>query len=381
MIRRRLSTGALRAAPSAASIVPVPLARALVDAAPQRGLASAVLLNSNRNWKSETVATIKAELKRRGLSQTGNKATLVSRISSAEASAFLPPVPPVPSALLQTRPRALSTTPRALAGKQADAAAPVASTGPQISSQRTEAAKPEPIKPEDLSVAPGLPASKDAGKGVGEKLDVKLPSPKAEEEADQEIPTLPDNFSASSPAEPEPAPSGSAAPKVMTVASAATHPAGGPVHGVHAASDAHTTETAEPDAHADADADAALVPNDAFRLGPVLSSLLAGPTAAWRTLAGAVPSVSAPEAKDGEAEYKKEDRPLDANERTGLYILGGIVASAFLLGGAPKSRGHDHEHAHGHAHAAAAADDKNKGDATWEKASGAGVVGHGARKD
>jgi hypothetical protein len=36
-------------------------------------LASAVLLNSQRNWKGETVVALKGELKKRGLSQTGNK--------------------------------------------------------------------------------------------------------------------------------------------------------------------------------------------------------------------------------------------------------------------------------------------------------------------
>jgi hypothetical protein len=36
-------------------------------------LASSVLLSSQRNWKGETVVTLKNELKKRGLSQTGNK--------------------------------------------------------------------------------------------------------------------------------------------------------------------------------------------------------------------------------------------------------------------------------------------------------------------
>lgn len=64
MIRRRLSSGLLRAtAPS----------RPSPAAPPARTLASAVLLTSQTNWKTETVVTLKAELKKRGLSQQGNK--------------------------------------------------------------------------------------------------------------------------------------------------------------------------------------------------------------------------------------------------------------------------------------------------------------------
>jgi hypothetical protein len=36
-------------------------------------LGSVVLFSTKRQWRNETVTTLKAELKRRGLSQVGNK--------------------------------------------------------------------------------------------------------------------------------------------------------------------------------------------------------------------------------------------------------------------------------------------------------------------
>ena len=72
MLRRKLSAGLLRAAtatPTAASALPT----AASGAGQSANLASVVLLSSGRSWKNETVTTIKSELKRRGLSQTGTK--------------------------------------------------------------------------------------------------------------------------------------------------------------------------------------------------------------------------------------------------------------------------------------------------------------------
>jgi hypothetical protein len=44
------------------------------------------------------------------------------------------------------------------------------------------------VTAEEVTVAPGLPETKDAGKKVeGETLDVKMPTPPAEEEVDQVI--------------------------------------------------------------------------------------------------------------------------------------------------------------------------------------------------
>jgi hypothetical protein len=62
-----------RVTPSAAT------AKATIQPGTQSAsLASAVLLNTHRNWRNETVVTLKSELKRRGLSQKGNKCVMSS---------------------------------------------------------------------------------------------------------------------------------------------------------------------------------------------------------------------------------------------------------------------------------------------------------------
>jgi hypothetical protein len=81
MIRRKVSSGLLRASKSTSAgstaSNAVSATSAAVGASPMQqqsaNLASAVLLSSQRSWKGETVATLKGELKKRGLSQTGNK--------------------------------------------------------------------------------------------------------------------------------------------------------------------------------------------------------------------------------------------------------------------------------------------------------------------
>lgn len=86
MLRRRLSAGALRqlhsqanAARSGPAVTPASKqARATITpgqstTTQSKSLASGVLLGTQRNWKGENVATLKAELKRRNLSQQGNK--------------------------------------------------------------------------------------------------------------------------------------------------------------------------------------------------------------------------------------------------------------------------------------------------------------------
>lgn len=82
MIRRKVSNGLLRAATQvqsasgSAASTGASVAHA-VHASPMQqqtaNLASSVLLSSQRNWKGETVNTLKSELKKRGLSQSGNK--------------------------------------------------------------------------------------------------------------------------------------------------------------------------------------------------------------------------------------------------------------------------------------------------------------------
>jgi len=72
MLRRKISAGLLRTSTSTSSLKAVALPASPIQQQ-NAGLASAVLLNSQQNWGRETVVTLKAELKKRGLSQNGNK--------------------------------------------------------------------------------------------------------------------------------------------------------------------------------------------------------------------------------------------------------------------------------------------------------------------
>lgn len=304
-----------------------------------------------------------------------SRATLVSRLESAETSSLLPPVPPIPSSARSisstaslSRSGKLSdapetVTPSGNAEVNSDVAPGVSVTGPgpQVISQRTSAVNPDQVTPEQVTVAPGLPESKVFSESAGETLDVRMPGPRAEEDIDQVIPLIPDNFSAQS----YPS-SASTDPKVLTVASASTHPAGGPVHASHDHSDAHSLELAT-------EAASSSLPS----LESIATSMFSVPVAAWTALGLQIPKVGLPQG--GSGEYKYNSRELNHDERAGVWILAGLIGAGLFLGGPKKdktSAAAAHEESH--------AETQGKrvvGDAKWAQASGAGVVGHGARKD
>lgn len=171
----------------------------------------------------------------------------------------------------------------------------------------------------------------------------------------------------------------------MTVASASTHLSGGPVSAVHESGDSSTM-----DAQADAEGN---LPASFEGAGTALASAVNSFAGMSRT-AGEfsrvlLPEIKLPKPSGGkkEEEYKAPKEGLNQDERKGLWVLGGIVGLGLLLGG-----GSSGASATAKAKAKeAAAKAKNavkgkgasgpKGDADWEKASGAGVVGHGSRKE
>ncbi|WWD04809.1 hypothetical protein V865_002880 [Kwoniella europaea PYCC6329] len=376
MLRHRLSAGLLRPSDALRSASP----RAIVTRPRSRSLASAVLLSSQRNWKNETVVTLKTELKKRGLSQQGNKATLISRLESAEQSSLLGPLPPFPNGA-----RGLSTTasinqpPKSVEGSTSGSGPvtsevpSVTSTGPQISSQRTEARKVDPIEPDKITVAPGLPKSDVAAtKDVSEKLDVRFPGSQAEKDIEQVIPLTPDNFSSGTTTDSAPSLS---APKVLTVASASTHLEGGPVHGVHESHDAHSleTESSEPSL------------KDIPSFTAAFSSLITAPGKAWSNAGIKLPEINLPKSTEGQKEYRSEKRSLNDDEKRGLYVLAGVIGLGLTLGGGKKAKkdkkGLEDKVGGAVAGSGISGAKTVKGDAKWENASGAGVVGYGSRKD
>jgi hypothetical protein len=111
---------------------------------------------------------------------------LVARLSSAETSQHLPPVPSFRQ-LSTSSPLAKKSTP----AKEEDTATikndKEMTTGPEISSKTEEAEAFEKPTKEQLNVAPGLPASGKVAPSSGEKLSMKMPTQEAEGSAEQVI--------------------------------------------------------------------------------------------------------------------------------------------------------------------------------------------------
>ena len=108
---------------------------------------------------------------------------------------MLPPVPPLQQLTTRSAPstpakvRTLATTasrkqpaPKADPEHDPKSDEHVLSTGPKIESQRSEALKPEPVAPERVGAAPGLPAT--AAKSAGGGLNMQMPGAPATQEVD-----------------------------------------------------------------------------------------------------------------------------------------------------------------------------------------------------
>lgn len=114
-------------------------------------------------------------------------------------------------------------------------------------------------------------------------------------------------------------------PKVLTVASASTHPAGGPLHGLHGHSDAHTHEVSSEEKPP--------APPPSF--GAAMNNVFSAPSRVWKAsgsgLSGSLPEVGM--SKSDRAEYKQPEKGLNDEEKRGLWVLGGIVGLGLLFGG------------------------------------------------
>lgn len=112
---------------------------------------------------------------------------MVARLSSAETSQHLGPVPSFRQLSTTSPTNAKKSTP----SKEEDTATTQndkeLSTGPEISSKTEEAEAFEEPTQQELNVAPGLPASGKVAPSTGEKLSVKMPTQEGEDAADQII--------------------------------------------------------------------------------------------------------------------------------------------------------------------------------------------------
>lgn len=168
-------------------------------------------------------------------------------------------------------------------------------------------------------------------------------------------------------------------PKVMTVASASTHAGGGPSHAVHEASDAHKHELSAEEA-AEKAKDKAEKAAKAFNAK--FGAMLAAPGRALGEVLP-IPEIHWPKQGKQSGEYKANSEPLTDEERSGAFIVLGLTAAVLLLTGPKKEKKHQGDHAAGGdkaGHAGKTGSGGVAGDQQWQKASGADIVGHGARK-
>lgn len=113
----------------------------------------------------------------------------------------------------------------------------------------------------------------------------------------------------------------------MTVASAATHPEGGPVHGTTKVTDDGTQ----------AKSSEGVVSDDltAQVISKAQEQILAAKEATDEILElSGLPvdnPIKLPE-MEGDGKYSANTRPLNSEERSGAWILGGLLGGVFLLG-------------------------------------------------
>ena len=190
----------------------------------------------------------------------------------------------------------------------------------------------------------------------------------------------------------------------MTVASASTHLSGGPVSAVHNSTDSAEADNKESKSGSDSKSESKSDSESASKSKSSDSkdkSKSDAEASAGESLAHAVnhlttlsenageftrsfiPEIGLPKPPKGKGgEYKPPSKGLDDQEKKGLWVLGGIVGLGLLLGGPKKEKkNHGEGGKLGHLVDKVKGEKGVQGDDEWAKASGAGVVGHGARKD
>lgn len=251
----------------------------------RRGFVSTVLLT--RDWSNESVGALKKEAKKRGLLQTGNKATLITRLQEYEREQAMQNPAPVPQ------------------HQQVRHASTVEASSTPSSSQP----------------APSFPK---------EYLDVKIPDAyHPVPEAPVAVPFVPDLWDSSKiKAESAPAPPEQpSTPKVLAVAGTETMIAGGPSHNLY-------PDTPAPSASSEPAKKKGMLMELINDLIPETASL-------------SLPSKKVPEELlEGVAETTQtsgateqhHSRTLDKDERNGVLALLGLFAGSWLLAGifAPK---------------------------------------------
>ncbi|KAI0780886.1 hypothetical protein BD413DRAFT_500838 [Trametes elegans] len=248
-----------------------------------RSFVSTVLLT--KAWENETINELRKEARKRGLSATGNKATLITRLQQDDKKHILSSEP--------------------------------ASAAPTATQVRRASTVDTPTE------VPGVPSSADP---VFPKynLDIKLPDvSQPEPEPPTPIPFVPD-FWDSSKVKKEAAPSDTVTPsrpKVITVAGDITHHGGGPSHNLHSPS---TSSSSTPES----------APTSLLgQLAADMAEDLSLPTSFKRAPPTDAQYDIAQKTETSGGQDKSYSRTLDRDEQTGVWILLGLFASSWAAAG------------------------------------------------
>jgi len=248
-------------------------ARAVAAHPSRRTFVSTVLLS--KAWENDTVVELRKEARSRGLSTSGNKSTLVSRIRSNEESKVAEAV------------RSIETVRHA-------------STDTAV-----------PGKPDIPASAPAI-----------EYLSVKIPDlsiPPAETPV--QIPFVPDYWDSASSKSPKPMAQGPTPPRMHVVAGPETHRDGGPMH------------------HLEKQEDAQLKSVDEHPETAPVNASLSTPGGLIRDIAddlGLPRSLGLGQQADqttDNSERTGKSRPLQREDRTGVWVLLGLIAGSWFVGG------------------------------------------------
>lgn len=377
MLRGSKSNPALRAA--SASVIPP------VHTMPSRSLVSTVLLTKDA-YESKKVTDLKTELRQRGLSTTGKRTDLIKRLieNDSNRAKVLPTQEQITSISAPSTPRKSVRVRTATTSAKVQQGAPETSAGAvgsgaegatiphppnmepgQISSNASEATSDglkQPEVLEALSTAPGVPPQKAPQAPI--TFEVKIPYESTPVDPGPKVPLMTAYF------HPEDthfdgiyrSQDGPIAhlPKVMTVSGEETYPGGGVSHHQPIFEDADVAgypTSSQP------------VQNDGQSFSSALSSLWSSMQKDMGISSEKAPKIAkqANEIRESTANTTRtllqdaretfnkatrgngsssasystsstsysggSTRPLNADEQSGLYILGGIVLGGFVLGG------------------------------------------------
>ncbi|KAG8742027.1 hypothetical protein FRC12_015469 [Ceratobasidium sp. 428] len=262
----------------------------------QRSLASTVLFTKTpEQWQEHTIVQLRSEAKRRGLGTTGTKSKLIERLVVHSQS--------------NEQPTASSVAPTSPSGPARQRW--ISSTSAMHAEVSTDKFKPRSSRNLDVKM-PETPEEADEGPVIP-FLAQKFDSPPSESASPPQ--EVPDNT-----------------PKVVTVASAATHIGGGPKHAIHESSDAHAIET--PSISEQGEKSSSSLAGLLKELGVPLSfNFKQSGDAIREAVEPALTGFSAPTIGKDTSNMKDAQRELNEEEQRGLWVLGGIVAGGLILGG------------------------------------------------